>query len=105
MEGVAILLAVTVGAFLVGLMLDALFRPRVSWWRWGYAPALVGAAGLTTWICTFVLLWHGYYSDVESAAGLWIVVMFPLIVLVPIIATGGGAIVHRRRYRVAVAHE
>lgn len=92
MQAVATLLAVTVGAFLVGLMLDALLRPRVSWWRWWYAPALVGAAGLTAWIWTFVLLWHGYYSDVESVD--WTFFLFPLIVLVPIIASGGGVIVH-----------
>ena len=101
---VAVLLAVTVGAFLLGLMLDALFQPRVSWWRGWCAPALVGAAGLTAWIWMFVLALNGFYSDFESP-GAALIILFPLIVLVPIIASGGGVIVHRLRYRVAVAHE
>lgn len=83
-------------------MLDAVFQPRVSWWRRWYAPSLVGAAGLTAWIWTFVLAWNGYYSDVDSVDA-WIVVMLSLIVLVPNIASGGAVIVHRLRYR--VAHE
>ncbi len=101
MEFIAILLAVTVGAFLLGLMLDALFRPRVSWWRGSYAPALVGAAGVTAWIWLLVLAANSH----NEAAGVWILLMFPLIVLIPIIASGGGVIVHRLRYKVAVGQE